>query len=234
MKENKKNQHQNNHKHSFLGKLRTYLLAGILVTAPIGLTTILVVFIINKVDSLVTPLIPSAYNPETYLPFSIPGIGLIIVIIGLILIGSMAAGFFGRLLIRVSESILNKMPVVRGIYSAIKQIFETVISQSSEAFRQVVIFEYPRKGLWAMGFITGKTKGEVQRMTGQEVINVFLPTTPNPTSGFLLFVPKKDLTILDMTVDEGIKMIVSGGIVTPPDPKAKKSPSQSKKKITKK
>ena len=109
------------------------------------------------------------------------------------------------------------MPIIRSVYSAIKQIVETIVSHQSETFRQVVLFEYPRRGSWALGFITGKTQGEVQNLTSDEVINVFLPTTPNPTSGYLLFIPRKELIILDMTVEEGIKMVVSGGIVTPTD-----------------
>jgi uncharacterized membrane protein len=109
------------------------------------------------------------------------------------------------------------MPVIRSVYGAIKQIFETILSNHSDAFREVVLFEYPRRGAWAMGFITGKTEGEIQDSTEDEVVNVFLPTTPNPTWGYLLFLPKRELVILSMTVEEGIKMVVSGGIVTPPD-----------------
>jgi uncharacterized membrane protein len=123
----------------------------------------------------------------------------------------------GRLWVRTVERVLSRMPVIRSVYGAIKQIFETVLSNHSEAFREVVLFEYPRRGAWAMGFITGKTEGEIQDSTADEVVNVFLPTTPNPTSGYLLFLPKRELVLLSMTVEEGIKMIVSGGIVTPPD-----------------
>ena len=199
------------------GKLRAYFLAGVLVPAPIAITFYTAWLVIDFVDSRVTPLIPAKYNPETYLPFGIPGLGLIIVIIVLTLVGWLTAGYLGRLFLRMGERVLARMPFVRSVYSATKQIVETVLTRQSSAFRQVVLFEYPRRGSWALGFITGQTQGEVQSLTQDEVVNVFLPTTPNPTSGYLLFVPLKDLVVLDMTVEEGIKMVVSGGIITPPD-----------------
>ena len=197
--------------------IRAYFFAGVLVTAPIAITFYLAWLIINWIDSKITPLIPAAYNPETYLPFGIPGLGLLISFVLLTLIGAMAAGAVGRFGVRLTERLLARMPVIRSVYSATKQIFETVLRQQSNAFRQVVLFEYPRRGSWAIGFITGKTLGEVQSVTSDEVVNVFLPTTPNPTSGYLLFVPRKELIVLSMTVEEGIKMVVSGGIVTPED-----------------
>ena len=201
----------------FSARLRAYFLAGILITAPIGITFYLVSLFISFVDRQVTPLIPATYNPTIYLPFGLPGLGLLIAFIFLTLIGALTAGFLGRYLLRVSERILNRMPVIRGIYNAVKQILETVLAQQSQAFREAVLVEYPRRGIWAVAFITGRTKGEVQNLTEEEVINIFLPTTPNPTSGFLLFVPKKELVPLSMTVEEAIKMVISGGIVTPLD-----------------
>jgi uncharacterized membrane protein len=202
---------------SLSARLRAYFFAGVLVTAPLAITFWLVWQVISWIDESIKPLIPPKYNPETYLPFSVPGIGLIVSIMFLTLVGAFTAGLVGRLFVRMSERILARMPVVRSIYSATKQIFETVLAQSSRAFRDVVLVEYPRHGIWAIGFITGKTAGEVQELTEDVVMNVFLPTTPNPTSGFLLFVPKSDLIYLSMSVEEGIKMVVSGGIVTPPD-----------------
>ncbi len=204
-------------KPSLMARLRAYFLAGILVTAPIGITVYLAWIFIDFVDRQVTPLIPAHYNPETYLPFGIPGLGLIIVIVVLTLTGAFTAGLVGRLFQRTSERVLARVPVVRGVYSATKQIFETVLARQSTAFREAVLVEYPRRGIWAVAFITGRTKGEVQNLTEEEVINIFLPTTPNPTSGFLLFVPKKELVPLSMSVEEAIKMVISGGIVTPPD-----------------
>ena len=174
-------------------------------------------WIINFIDEWVTPLIPTKYNPETYLPFSLPGLGLLILFIVLTLIGALTAGLIGRWVVRTGERILNRMPVVRSVYSAIKQIFETILAQQSNAFREAVLIEYPRRGIWAIGFITGTTKGEVQNLTLEETVNIFLPTTPNPTSGFLLFVPREEVVPLDMSVEEAVKMVISGGIVTPPD-----------------
>ena len=197
--------------------LRGYFFAGILITAPIAITFYLAWLIVEWIDSKVTPLIPPLYNPETYLPFSVPGLGLLVVCLVLTLIGAMTAGMLGRFWVRTSERILNRMPIIRSVYSALKQILETVFANQSNAFREVVLFEYPRRGSWAMGFITGTTEGEIQDSTEDDVVNVFLPTTPNPTSGYLLFLPRRELVTLSMTVEEGIKMIVSGGIVTPPD-----------------
>jgi len=197
--------------------LRGYFLAGVLVTAPIGITFYLAWLFVNWVDSQITPLIPHAYRPETYLPFGIPGLGLLIVVIGLTLIGVLTAGLLGRFLVTTAERVLARMPVIRSFYAATKQVFETVLKNQSNAFRQVVLFEYPRRGSWALGFITGTTEGEIQSLTEDDVVNVFLPTTPNPTSGYLLFLPRRELVVLSMSVEEGIKMVVSGGIVTPPD-----------------
>ena len=212
---------------TFRGRLKAYFFAGVLVTAPLGITFYVSWIFIKWVDSKVTSLLPTIYNPETYLPVYIPGIGLIIVCIALTFIGALTAGIIGRFWFRTSEKILSRMPVIRSIHSAIKQIFETVLSNQSNAFREVVLFEYPRRGSWAMGFITGQTQGEVQDITKDEVVNVFLPTTPNPTSGYLLFIPRRELVTLSMSVEEGIKMVVSGGIVTPPD---KRSPSEKGEK----
>jgi len=198
-------------------RLRAYMFAGILVTAPLAITFYLAYIFINFVDNNVTSLIPEKYNPETYLPFAVPGFGLLILLIALILIGMIAAGFLGRIMVKMSEQMLARMPVVRNIYSAVKQILETVLAQQSNAFREAVLVEYPRRGMWAVAFITGQTTGEVQNLTAEETVNIFLPTTPNPTSGFLLFVPRTELVPLTMTVEEAIKMVISGGIVTPPD-----------------
>jgi len=205
----------------FWGRIRGYFFAGVLVTAPLGITGYLAWIIIDFIDHSVTPLVPDKYNPETYLPFTLPGLGLLILIVGLTLVGALTAGLLGRWLVHTGERILNRMPVIRSLYSAIKQILETVLAQQSNAFREAVLVEYPRRGIWAIAFITGTTKGEVQNLTEQETVNIFLPTTPNPTSGFLLFVPKEDVVPLDMSVEEAIKMVISGGIVTPPDRRPK-------------
>lgn len=202
---------------TLFARLRAYFFAGILVTAPIGITLYLTWLIIDFIDGQVTPLIPTRYNPETYLPFGVPGLGVIVAVVFLTLVGALTAGLVGRWLVRLFDRLLQRMPIVRNVHSALKQILETVLAQQSKAFRQVVMIEYPRRGMWALGFITGDTVGEVQHLTEDDVVNVFLPTTPNPTSGFLLFVPRSEVLVLSMTVEEGIKMVVSGGIVTPPD-----------------
>ncbi len=209
--------HASHRKHGFVGRLRGYLIAGILVTAPVGITFYLAYVFLSFIDAQVTPLIPTQYNPNTYLPFGIPGLGLIVLVVALTVIGWLTAGIVGRFLVGLGERVVHRMPVVRSVYGATKQIIETVVAQQSDAFRQVVLFEYPRRGCWAIGFVTGRTIGEVQNLTTDDVVNVFLPTTPNPTSGYLLFVPRSELVVLSMTVEEGIKMVVSGGIVTPPD-----------------
>ena len=198
-------------------RIRTYFFAGILVTAPLFITGYVAWLFINFVDDSITPLIPPAYNPETYLPFALPGLGLVVLFISMTMVGMFMAGFMGRLFTRLSESLLNRMPVIRSVYNAVKQILETVLAQQSKAFREAVLVEYPRRGSWAIGFVTGSTQGEVQNLTNDDVVNVFLPTTPNPTSGYLLFVPRRELMPLSMSVEEGIKMIISGGIVTPKD-----------------
>ena len=211
---------------NLMPRIRRYFLAGFLVTAPLGITVLIAWWIINFIDEWVTPLIPTKYNPETYLPFSLPGLGLLILFIVLTLIGALTAGLIGRWVVRTGERILNRMPVVRSVYSAIKQIFETILAQQSNAFREAVLIEYPRRGIWAIGFITGTTKGEVQNLTLEETVNIFLPTTPNPTSGFLLFVPREEVVPLDMSVEEAVKMVISGGIVTPPDRRPKEKQQQ--------
>ena len=221
--------HPRQRKHGFLGRLRGYFIAGILVTAPVGITFYLAYIFLTFIDNQVTPLIPERYNPNFYLPFGIPGLGLIVLIVVLTVIGWLTAGIVGRFVVSLGERIVHRMPVVRSVYGATKQIIETVVAQQSEAFRQVVLFEYPRRGCWAVGFVTGRTVGEVQNVTADDVVNVFLPTTPNPTSGYLLFVPRSELVVLGMSVEEGIKMVVSGGIVTPPD--ARPLPTQEIKLV---
>ncbi|MDG2001192.1 MAG: DUF502 domain-containing protein [Alphaproteobacteria bacterium] len=200
---------------SIFTKIRGYFLTGIIVTAPIGLTFYVSLLFIGFIDSKVRNIIPVKYHYDNILPFEVPGIGLLIVFIMLTFIGFLTAGIIGRYIIKLGERIIARLPIIRSVYGALKQIFESVLKTSSKSFREVVLIEYPRKGIWAIGFITGETQGEVQETSKDELVNVFLPTTPNPTSGFLLFVPRKDLRVLNMNVEEGIKMVISGGIVTP-------------------
>ena len=198
-----------------IAKFRNYFFTGILVTVPILITLYVTWIVITFIDIKVAGLLPEYLNFREAFPYQIPGLGLIIVIIFVTLIGALTPGLLGRTFLRFGERIVSKMPVVRSIYSAIKQIMETVMSTNSNSFREVVLVQYPRKGLWVIGFVTGSTKGEVKRTLSKDknLINVFIPTTPNPTSGFLLFVPKKDLIYLDMSVEQAVKMVISGGIV---------------------
>lgn len=196
-------------------RLRNYFLAGVLVTAPVSITIWISWNLIGYIDSRVTPLIPPGWNPETYLPFGIPGLGVIAMVTVLTVIGFITAGLVGRMIMRGGEALLARVPVVRSLYGGTKQLFETVLAQKSKAFRRVCLVEYPRRGTWAIGFVTGKTVGEVQRLTDDTVVNVFVPATPNPTTGFLLFVPERDIHVLDITVEDGIKIVISGGIVEP-------------------
>ncbi len=201
-------------KRKLLGRLRGWFLTGLLVTAPVLLTVYITWAAIKLIDGQVNKLIPEF---ATWSLGDVPGAGLIVGAALITLIGAIAAGFMGRWIIRLGEAILNRMPVVRSIYGATKQILETVISTQSDAFREVVLVEYPRRDLWVIGFVTGTTKGEVSRLLSRSNVNVFIPTTPNPTSGFLLFCPVTDIIYLDMSVEEAVKLVVSGGIVSPPD-----------------
>ncbi len=198
-----------------ISKIWRHFLSGVLVTAPLALTAYIVWQTITTIDEKVKSLIPAKYYFEKYIPFDLPGFGIIIAFVVFTLIGTFATGFLGRLFVKTGERFVNRMPVVRGLYSAVKQIFEAVFKRDKNSFREVVLIEYPRKALWSLGFVTGVTQGEVQQGTKEEVVNVFVPTTPNPTSGYLLFVPRSDLKPMSMTVEEGIKMVVSAGIITP-------------------
>ncbi len=205
-------------------RLRAYFFAGLLVTGPAGLTLYLAWLFVDFIDSRVAMLLPNAWNPSTYLPVHVPGLGLIVVVLGLILVGWMAAGYVGRRLLRIGDRILARMPVIRGLYGAMKQIFETVLSKQSNTFREVVLVEWPRRGAWAVAFITGRTEGEIRDLTEEDMVNVYVPTTPNPTSGYLLHVPRRDTVLLSMTVEEGIKFVLSGGIVAPPSRRPARQP----------
>lgn len=200
-------------------RLRANFLTGLVVAAPIGITIWLAVQVISFVDQSVAGFIPARYV-AAYNQYGLPGSGVVIVLVLLTIIGFLTRNYLGRAFLAYGERLVDRMPVVRSIYGALKQIFDAVIQQSSSSFSEVVLVEYPRRGIWAIGFVTSKTKGEVQNLTEDDVVNIFLPTTPNPTSGFLLFVPRRDIVTLHMSVEEGIKLVISGGLVTPSDPRA--------------
>ncbi len=202
--------------HKTIQSLKAYLLTGILVTAPIAITIFLAIELIHLIDGWVSALIPEKYNPETYLPYGIPGLGVIILLIFLILVGIFTANFIGQSTERLWNSLIGKMPVVSGVYNALRKVFETLLGRGKEtAFRQPVLIQYPRKGLWTIAFITGPVYQGVQKKIKHKLVSIYVPTTPNPTSGFLLYLSEKDVVPLDMRVDEALKIILSMGIVNP-------------------
>jgi uncharacterized membrane protein len=203
--------------HRLGARLKRYFLTGLVVGIPISVTVYLAWAFVTFIDNNVLPLIPDQYNPDTLLPYNIPGLGVLILMFGITLLGFLAANLFGNALITMGERIVGRMPVVRTIYTAIKQIMQTVVAQGDDTFQEVCLFEYPRKGIYAIGFVTSRTGGEIRRAIDRDMISVFLPTTPNPTSGFLLFIPKTEAHILDMSVEEGAKLVISAGLVMPED-----------------
>lgn len=208
------------HKGHLATRLRNYFLTGLVITGPIGITLWLTWTFIQWVDGWVKPFVPAVYNPDTYLPFPVPGFGLIVAIFLLTIIGFLTANFAGRSLLSFGESLVGRMPLVRNLYNGLKQIFETVLDQRGNSFTKAALIQYPRKGLWAIVFISTATKGEVARRLTEhgDMVSVFLPTTPNPTSGFLLFVPREDVIELNMGVEDAAKLVISAGLVSPEFP----------------
>ena len=197
-----------------MGRLRKYLIAGILVWLPLGVTVLVVKLFVDLMDRTLL-LIPPQYTPEALLGFSIPGLGVLLSVLIILFTGMIAANLLGGKLVALWESILARIPLVRSIYSAVKQLTETLFSPSGQSFRKVLLVEYPRKGAWTLAFQTGTDAGEAQQKTGEDVINIYVPTTPNPTSGFFLMIPRRDVIELDMSVGEGLRMIISMGVVVP-------------------
>ena len=199
-----------------VGRLRTYFLAGVVVAAPIGITIWLVWSIVSLFDTWVKPLIPSIYNPDTYLPFEVPGVGLVVALIVITLIGALAANLVGRTVLHYWEYFLGRMPVVRSVYSAVKQIFQTAFAKPGSNFQQVGLIEFPRKGAHVIVFVARQLdSAEIGMTPGDAMYSVFMPTTPNPTSGFLFFLHEEEVTIVDLTVEEAAKLVISAGLVSP-------------------
>jgi uncharacterized membrane protein len=199
-----------------VGRLRTYFLAGVVVAAPIGITIWLVWSIVSLFDTWVKPLIPSIYNPDTYLPFEVPGVGLVVALIVITFIGALAANLVGRTVLHYWEYFLGRMPVVRSVYSAVKQIFQTAFAKPGSNFQQVGLIEFPRKGAHVIVFVARQLDSrEIGLEPGDAMYSVFMPTTPNPTSGFLFFLHEEEVTILDLTVEEAAKLVISAGLVSP-------------------
>ena len=195
-------------------RLRRYFVAGLLVWLPLGVTIVVVRFLIGLMDKTLV-LIPSQYHPEELLGIGIPGLGVILTIILLLVTGVLTANFVGRSFLKGWESLLDRIPVARSIYSAAKNFAEIVFSDSGSAFSKVLLVEYPRKGIYSITFQTASGISEIQARTGEDVVACFVPTTPNPTSGFIILVPRKDTIELDMEVDEAVKLIMSLGVVIP-------------------
>lgn len=212
--------------------LRASFLTGLVVIAPVGLTIWLIWTLIGWVDAVVLPLIPYDLTPEKYIGINLRGLGVIVFLIFTIVVGWIAKGLLGRSLIRFAESLVNGVPVVRSIYSGVKQIAETVFAQSERSFETACLIQYPRKGLWAIAFISTTAKGEVANRadTAGALVSVFLPTTPNPTSGFLLFVPEEDVIELDMSVEDAAKLVISAGLVYPNEAKAKEAAEELRRR----
>jgi len=204
-------------KFSLIKWIRNRFFTGVIIALPIVATVMAVTWIVQKIDNNVLRLIPGPWNPKTYLGFDIPGLGLIVSFILLFLLGVIASNFIGNSVIKAGERLLARVPVVSPVYSALKQIVTTVAQQKDRAFRDVCLLEYPRPGLWAIGFVTADLSGAPAKELPEGYVCVFVPTTPNPTSGFLLFTKEEDIKILDMTPEEGAKMIISGGIVSNDD-----------------
>jgi len=196
-------------------RLRANFLTGLVVVVPVVLTIYLTWAFVAFVDAQILPLLPAMYDPRTYVNLDLPGLGVVVFLLFTTMVGYFAKKVFGKQLIRLGEDMVDRMPVVRSIYNAVKQIVETVLSQSKSSFRQACLIEYPRRGLWAIAFVSTDTTGEIPERAGGAMVSVFLPTTPNPTSGFLLFVPRDDIVMLDMTVEEAAKLVISAGLVTP-------------------
>ncbi len=206
--------HDTSRQATMMHRLRNYFLTGTIIAAPLFLTIYITWTFVKWVDSWVTPFIPPIYRPDHYLPFSVPGFGLVVALVFLTMLGFLTANFVGRQTVLLGELLVGRMPIVRNLYRGLKQIFETVLSRRAGAFKTVALIEYPRKGIWSMVFIASDARGEISHRI-DDTVAVFLPTTPNPTSGFLLFVPRSDMIVLDMTVEDAAKMVISAGLVSP-------------------
>jgi uncharacterized membrane protein len=198
-------------------RLRAYFLTGVVIAGPLAITTYITWWFINLIDGWVKPFVPARYLPDTYLNYPIPGLGLIIALLGLTLLGFLTANLVGRSLLDFGEMILGRMPVVRGLYRSVKQIFETVFSQSGTSFRTVGLVQFPSKGMWSIVFMSTPPMGEMaERLPGQdEHVAVFMPCTPNPTTGFFFYLPRKEVIELSISVEDGAKLIMSAGLIQP-------------------
>lgn len=195
--------------------LRSRLVAGMLIALPMVATFAILDFLIRMIDSWVVPILPAGLRPETYLNYAVPGFGLIILLVFLTLLGAIATNFLGKYVVDTTDRVMARVPVVRSIYSVFKQIRDVFQTGTSGQFREVVMIEYPKEGAWCIGFVAGKVKGELEAKLGPDYIGVFVPTTPNPTGGFLIYLPESKVIRLDMSLEDGAKAIISNGLVLP-------------------
>lgn len=216
-------------KQSVFAWLRGRFFAGMVIAAPIAITFWVIQFLITFIDNRVKPLLPPILKPETYTNYAIPGFGVLVTIIALTVLGAVATNLMGRAVINASDRLLSRIPIVRNVYSAFKQLFDVIGSNQTANFDEVVMVEYPRRGSWCIGFVASGAKGEIAHRLSEETVGVFVPTTPNPTSGFLIYVQRSEVIEMDMSVEEGAKMILSAGLVVPafppkPEPDAEDEP----------
>jgi uncharacterized membrane protein len=197
--------------------LRRYLVAGLLVWLPLGATVFVIRLLVGWMDQSLL-LLPERFRPDSLLGFHLPGLGVVLSLLILLLTGLVAANLFGRKLVGLWEQLLSRIPLVRSVYSAVKQLVETMFSDNGKSFRKVVLVEFPRRGLWTLAFLTSDEQGAVQRATGHDVVSVYIPTTPNPTGGYFVLAPRQDVHELDISVDEGLRLLLSMGAVNPAKP----------------
>ena len=198
--------------------LKNYFLTGLLVILPIFITGYVIWFLIRIMDVMLK-YIPPKFHPETYLHIRIPGLGLILVVILIFIVGILTRNLVGRKIVHFGENLVDRIPLVRILYTGVKQLAEAFFVNKNDAFKKVALLEYPRRGIYVIGFITGESKGELQNKTSKNMLNVFVPTTPNPTSGFYILIPEDEVILLNMSVEDAFKLIISGGIVSPPEKK---------------
>ena len=217
---------------SFFGKLRAYFFTGLAITAPIAITIWATLWFVNIFDSWLKPYIPGYYNPDTYLPFRVPGFGLIFALITITLIGALAANLVGRTLISLWDNVLKRTPVVRSIYKGSKQIFETLFLQNGTSFQKVCLVEWPRRGIWSLAFISREIDGAMVGLEkGRTMYAIYVSTTPNPTGGYVFFCDVSDVVVLDTSVEDALKLIISMGLVFPDAPLAPKHEMKLARKL---
>ncbi|MBV2091305.1 MAG: DUF502 domain-containing protein [Candidatus Thiodiazotropha sp. (ex Ctena orbiculata)] len=192
--------------------LRRYLVAGLLVWLPLGASYLVVSLLVDWMDRSLL-LLPQAYRPESLLGFHVPGLGVVLSLVILFITGLVAANLFGRRLVKLWEAMVSRIPLVRSVYSAVKQLVETMFADNGRSFRKVVLVEFPRRGLWTLAFLTNEESGPIQEALGRELVSVYIPTTPNPTGGYFVLLPKEEVRELEMSVDDGLKMLLSMGAV---------------------